>query len=95
MEQAGAFALVIEAVKEKLGRKITNNVSIPTIGIGAGRHCDGQILVADDLLGIFRNFTPKFVKKYANLNKVVDDAIKRFSEDVLTGKFPDKNTIYK
>ena len=95
MEQAGAFALVIEAVKEKLGRKITNNVSIPTIGIGAGRHCDGQILVADDLLGIFKNFTPKFVKKYANLNKVVDDAIKRFSEDVLTGKFPDKDTIYK
>ena len=95
LQKAGVFALVIEAVKENLGRKITNTLSIPTIGIGAGRYCDGQILVSDDVLGLFKKFTPKFVKKYANLHDKVDAAIKKYALDVVTGKFPDNETIYK
>lgn len=95
LEKAGAFAIVVEAVKESLGKRITKSISIPTVGIGAGRFCDGQILVADDMLGLFNNFTPKFVKKYANLNKEIDKAVKKYSEDVTLGKFPDKDTIYK
>ena len=95
LQKAGVFALVIEAVKENLGRKITNTLSIPTIGIGAGRYCDGQILVSDDVLGLFKKFTPKFVKKYINLHDKVDEAIKKYALDVVTGKFPDNETIYK
>ena len=95
VQKAGAFACVVEAVRENLGRKITKTLSIPTIGIGAGRYCDGQILVTDDLLGLYNKFTPKFVKKYANLTKNIDEAVKKYSEDVISGNFPDKNTIYK
>ncbi|MBJ56697.1 MAG: 3-methyl-2-oxobutanoate hydroxymethyltransferase [Rickettsiales bacterium] len=95
IQKAGAFACVVEAVTENLGRKITKNLSIPTIGIGAGRYCDGQILVTDDLLGLYNKFTPKFVKKYANLTKNVDDAVKKYSKDVISGNFPDKDNIYK
>ena len=75
VESAGAFSMVVEAVKESLGKKITKSVNIPTIGIGAGKYWDGQILVTDDMLGLFDSFTPKFVKKYANLHKDIDEAI--------------------
>ena len=68
-------------------------MAIPTIGIGAGKHCDGQILVTDDMLGLFDTFTPKFVKKYANLHKDIDKAVEKYKEEVLNGNFhPQKNS---
>ncbi len=94
IESAGAFSIVVEAVKESLGKKITNTVSIPTIGIGAGRYCDGQILVADDMLGLFNTFTPKFVKKYANLYKSINEAVENYKNEVLNGKFPSTKNTY-
>ena len=95
VESAGAFSMVVEAVKESLGKKITKSVNIPTIGIGAGKYCDGQILVTDDMLGLFDSFTPKFVKKYANLHKDIDEAIEKYREEVLNGIFPStKNSYY-
>ena len=70
-------------------------MAIPTIGIGAGKYCDGQILVTDDMLGLFDSFTPKFVKKYANLHKDIDEAIEKYREEVLNGIFPStKNSYY-
>ena len=94
VESAGAFSMVVEAVKESLGKKITKSVAIPTIGIGAGKYCDGQILVTDDMLGLFDTFTPKFVKKYANLHKDIDKAVEKYKEEVLNGKFPSAKNSY-
>ena len=86
--------MVVEAVKESLGKKITNNVSVPTVGIGAGKYCDGQILVTDDMLGLSNTFTPKFVKKYANLYNNINEALKNYKNEVLNGKFPSSKNIY-
>lgn len=85
---AGAFSLVIEGTVEPIARKITQAVPIPTIGIGASPACDGQVLVIDDMLGLFRGFTPKFVKRYANLGAAVEKAARTFAEDVRTRRFP-------
>ncbi len=93
--EAGASLIVLEAIPERLGRKITKNSDIPTIGIGAGRFCDGQILVTEDLLGIFDQFTPKFVKKYANLKSEIDSAVKKYHKEVKNGNFPSLKNIYK
>ena len=79
---------MVEAVKESLGKIITSKVSVPTIGIGAGKHCDGQILVSDDMLGLFNDFTPKFVKKYANLYEEIDKAVQTYQKEVLSESFP-------
>ena len=87
IEKAGAFSIVIECVSKSTAKKITNLLKIPTIGIGSSKSCDGQILVTDDLLGA-SGFYPKFVKKYANLEKIIDNAIKEFSKDVKSSKFP-------
>ncbi len=92
---AGVFSIVVEAVKEKLGKAISEELDIPTIGIGAGRYCDGQILVLDDVLGIFDKFTPKFVKKYGCLSKSIENAIKQYSADVRNKKFPSLKNVYK
>lgn len=92
---AGVFSIVVEAVKENLGKLITKNISVPTIGIGAGKYCDGQILVIDDMLGLFNTFTPKFVKKYANLHDDIDKAVKNYKQEVLNGKFPSAKNVYK
>lgn len=89
LEEAGAFALVLECVPVQLAREITDSLTITTIGIGAGVHCDGQVLVVNDMLGIFERFTPKFVKKYANLNVQMKEAVRRYCEEVRTGVFPD------
>ena len=94
ISSAGVFSIVVEAVKESLGKKITSSVSAPTIGIGAGKYCDGQILVTDDMLGLSDPFTPKFVKKYANLYSDIDEAIKKYKNEVLNGKFPSAKNIY-
>ncbi len=94
LEEAGAFSIVLECVPEDLAKEITENISIPTIGIGAGRYCDGQVLVINDILGLFEGFRPKFVKKYADLGPVVEKAVKDFIEEVKTGKFPDETHIF-
>ncbi len=88
LEAAGIFSLVLECVPTALAKVITEEISVPTIGIGAGIHCDGQVLVTHDLLGLFEKFIPKFVKRYAELNKPVKEAVKQFIEEVQTGKFP-------
>jgi 3-methyl-2-oxobutanoate hydroxymethyltransferase len=85
---AGAFASVVEGTVEPLARKITETIQIPTIGIGASPACDGQILVTEDLVGLFSDFTPKFVKRYADLGQQIADAAKSYSEDVRSGSFP-------
>ncbi len=85
---AGAFATVVEGTVEPLARTITETIAIPTIGIGASPACDGQILVTEDLVGLFSDFTPKFVKRYADLGQQIADAAKSYSEDVRAGRFP-------
>lgn len=95
IEKAGAFAVVLECVPEKLSKLITESISIPTIGIGAGKNCDGQILVYQDMLGMFNDFTPKFVKKYANLGDIMKDAFNRYIDEVKDGVFPNSNNIFK
>jgi 3-methyl-2-oxobutanoate hydroxymethyltransferase len=87
-EDAGAFSLVLECIPSVVAKLITDMVSIPTIGIGAGRHCDGQVLVINDLIGLFEKFTPSFVKRYANLSQVIKDAVNNFADDVKNKKFP-------
>lgn len=88
VQEAGAFALVIEGVKEELARDVTKNAHIPVIGIGASPMCDGQILVSDDMLGLFTEFKPKFVKHYSNLASQIDKAAAEYADDVRSRKFP-------
>ena len=94
LEAAGAFAIVLEAVPAKLAKTITQALSIPTIGIGAGPACDGQVLVLYDLLGLFDEFVPKFVKPYAHLRADALQALRRFREEVEQGKFPTDSESY-
>ena len=94
LEEAGAFALVLEAIPAQLAKTITHSVSIPTIGIGAGPHCDGQVLVLYDLLGLFDDFVPKFVKPYAHLKADALQALRRYKEEVEQGKFPSDSESY-
>ena len=93
-DQAGAFAIVVEGVSEELANEITNSVSCPTIGIGASAGCDGQILVTDDMLGIF-DWVPKFVKKYGNLRDRITDAAEGYAADVRSRTFPSKAQTYQ
>ncbi|HNY50538.1 MAG TPA: 3-methyl-2-oxobutanoate hydroxymethyltransferase [Smithella sp.] len=95
LEDAGAFSVVLECIPEGLAEEITNSLNIPTIGIGAGVHCDGQVLVINDLLGINERFTPKFVKKYANLNSEIKKAVKNYIGEVKHGNFPDSEHSFK
>ena len=87
IESAGAFSIVLECLSSQAAKLITNNIAIPTIGIGSSSYCDGQILVTDDMLGI-SGFYPKFVKKYANLNRIIEKAAKKYSREVKLKKFP-------
>ena len=95
VEKAGAFAVVLECVPAKLAAIITEKLSIPTIGIGAGAECDGQILVYQDMLGMYSDFTPKFVKKYENLGEKMDIAFKKYIEEVRDGVFPAEEHSFK
>lgn len=88
VEKSGAFSLVLESVPQQLARIITGRLRIPTIGIGAGPHCDGQVLVTQDMLGMFDRFVPKFVRQYARLYDEIRKAVTEFSRDVRTGSFP-------
>lgn len=95
IEKAGAFAIVLECVPAKLAKIITEKVSIPTIGIGAGADCDGQILVYQDMLGMFSDFTPKFVKRYENLGEKMTNAFNRYIDEVKDGIFPAEEHVFK
>jgi 3-methyl-2-oxobutanoate hydroxymethyltransferase len=90
VEAAGAFAVVLEGIPLKLARLITAELAIPTIGIGAGPHCDGQVLVIHDILGLCEKYSPKFVKKYADLKPLISDAVTRYISEVKGGEFPDE-----
>ena len=94
LEDAGVFAIVLEKIPQKLAKKITDSLSIPTIGIGAGPHCDGQILVVHDMLGLYEKFNPRFVRKYANLADEMRKAFTSYRDDVKAGKFPSKKESY-
>lgn len=95
VEEAGAFSIVLECVPEKLAELISKSVNIPTIGIGAGAGCDGQILVYQDMLGMFSDFTPKFVKKYAEIADVMKAAFEKYIEETKDGSFPAEEHTFK
>ena len=95
VEEAGAFAVVIEGVPAKIAALITEQLHIPTIGIGAGKDCDGQVLVYQDMLGMFSDFTPKFVKRYANIGEVMKEAFQNYIKEVRNGVFPAEENTYK
>lgn len=94
IEQSGAFAVVLECVPAQLAEIITKSLSIPTIGIGAGAGCDGQVLVYQDMLGIYNEVSPKFVKRYADAGKVMEEGIKRYLAEVKDGSFPSRQHIF-
>ncbi|MBE0433624.1 3-methyl-2-oxobutanoate hydroxymethyltransferase, partial [candidate division WOR-3 bacterium] len=89
LEAAGCFSIVLEKIPRELARTITTAVKVPTIGIGAGQYCDGQVLVLHDMLGLYEDFTPKFVKRYANLADLMRRAVEQYRDEVLKGTFPD------
>jgi 3-methyl-2-oxobutanoate hydroxymethyltransferase len=95
VSQAGAFAVVLECIPEKIAATITDKVPIPTIGIGAGTACDGQILVTNDLIGLTSGYVPRFVKAYADVKTVISDAVTRYRDDVRAGKFPTAEQTFK
>ena len=88
LDAVGVFSIVLEGVPTKLAQKITDEVSVPTIGIGAGQYCDGQVLVINDMLGMFTGHIPKFVKKFANLQPLIIEALQQYKEEVEAGTFP-------
>jgi len=94
LEQAGCFSLVLEAVPAPVAARITEGLTIPTIGIGSGRDCDGQVLVYHDLLGLYQGREPRFVKRYAELATEIQDAIERYAADVRSGAFPGDEHTY-
>lgn len=89
LQSAGCFSIVLEKIPRELARRISEKIDIPTIGIGAGPHCDGQVLVLHDILGLFEGFTPKFVKQYAGLGEEIRRAVKQYKKEVEEGIFPD------
>lgn len=95
LEEAGAFAVVLELLPAESAEYITKNLNIPTIGIGAGAGCDGQIVVTDDIMGKFTDFAPKFVKKYANLHDIMLDGVRMYSKEVKDGDFPSKKESFE
>jgi 3-methyl-2-oxobutanoate hydroxymethyltransferase len=95
VEQAGAFALVLEGIPAPLAREITETVSIPTIGIGAGVHCDGQVLVIHDILGLCEKYSPKFVKRFADVSETISQGISDYIREVKAGTFPDDEHSFK
>jgi 3-methyl-2-oxobutanoate hydroxymethyltransferase len=94
IQDAGCFMLEFEAVPGKIAKIISEQLNIPTIGIGAGNGTDGQILLSYDLLGVFTDFKPKFTKRYANLTEVAVKGLKKYVEEVKNGKFPDEDHTY-
>lgn len=95
LEEAGVFAIVLELMPAESARYITENVKVPTIGIGAGVGCDGQIVVTDDITGKFTDFTPKFVKKFVNIHDVLLEGVKKYSDEVKSGFFPSSDESFE
>lgn len=95
LEDAGAFMIVMECIPDLVAEKITSTLVIPTIGIGAGKGCDGQVLVYHDLVGLFERFTPRFVKQYMNLAPIIKDALVKYREEVESGAFPGPEHTFK
>ncbi|MGD0915049.1 MAG: 3-methyl-2-oxobutanoate hydroxymethyltransferase [Thermodesulfobacteriota bacterium] len=95
LEDAGAFSVLLEAIPAPIAKRITERLRVPTIGIGAGVYCDGQVLVVHDMLGLFDRFTPKFVKRYVNLSELMLKAFASYKEEVLKGKFPTDEQSYR
>jgi 3-methyl-2-oxobutanoate hydroxymethyltransferase len=89
LQESGCFGIVLESIPSRLAEFVSRNIDIPTIGIGAGAGCDGQVLVSPDMLGLFAKFTPKFVKKYSDLAEIMRTSIQMYCEDVTSGKFPE------
>ena len=94
LEEAGVFAITLECVPEELSKIITETVRVPTIGIGAGKYCDGQVLVSNDMLGMFSDFVPKFVKQFAHLSPSIEDAVKTYIEEMNNNSFPEKKHTF-
>ncbi len=94
LEEAGCFAIVLEKIPKELAQRVQSELSIPVIGIGAGPHCDGQVLVLHDLLGITMDFSPRFLRRYLNLAEEIDGAIRSYCEDVRSGDFPNESESY-
>lgn len=95
LEQAGAFAIVLEMVPEESARYITEHLKVPTISCGAGRYCDAQVLVSDDLFGKFSDFKPKFARKYGDMKSLILNCAKQYNNDVKSGKFPSDDEVFK
>lgn len=95
LERAGVFAVVLECVPSELAKKITDSINIPTIGIGAGPYCDGQVLVTNDMLGLYDKLKPKFVRQYLDLKEVIKGAVTNYKEDVKNKRFPIKKESYE
>lgn len=95
LEGAGVFSIVLEAIPAELASRITESVKVPTIGIGAGTHCDGQVLVYQDMVGLFDRFIPKFVKQYAQVGEIMLNAFRQFKEEVEKGVFPAEEHTYQ
>lgn len=95
LEGAGVFGIVLEMVTQEAARVITEAVSVPTVGIGAGRFCDGQVLVLHDLLGLYPRFTPRFAKRYAEVGAAVQEALRRYADDVRAGDFPEEQHSFR
>ncbi len=95
LEEAGAYAIVLELVQSDAAKKVTESIKIPTIGIGAGPHCDGQVLVINDILGLFDEFQPTFVRRYGELAKTIEQAASDFIKDVKSGKYPSPDESFE
>ena len=94
LEEAGAFSIILELIQDDVATEITEHLQIPTIGIGAGKNCDGQILVTNDILGLYDRMQPKFVRRYANLSETITKAVREYSTDVREGSYPDDSEIF-
>ncbi len=94
LEEAGAFGVVLEMVTEETARTIAETLTIPTIGIGSGRYCDGQVLVLNDILGLYPRFTPKFAKRYVDLSQMIQRALQEYSGEVRSGEFPSTSNVF-
>jgi 3-methyl-2-oxobutanoate hydroxymethyltransferase len=95
VEEAGVFGIVLEMVTEEVAKVITETVSVPTIGIGSGRFCDGQVLVLHDLIGLYASFTPKFAKRYVDVAGMIKQALQNFTVEVRNGVFPEKQHVFR
>ncbi|MBN9417369.1 MAG: 3-methyl-2-oxobutanoate hydroxymethyltransferase [Candidatus Eremiobacteraeota bacterium] len=94
LQEAGCFALVLECVPSQIAKEVTDSLDIPTIGIGAGPHCDGQVLVLQDMLGAQTQFKPKFVRHFADLSTTIKTAVQQFTQEVQDGTFPSPQESY-